>query len=244
MAPGTNDNEILWIPESELFKYPTHQHDRLLGVIEVLASFTGKKGDFSLKVTENGNELTFKMPIEEVFLECHHIFSYFKEKYGRSFGDDSTLINDWKRKKKNKLGKEKVLHIPLPFPCEKKFTHDFGFPRMVFAEINRIKDGDEISVPVLIVELRSIEKFEEEDDEQVLQKDIFTSPRSKERPAIMRMDVFEIMELINKLTDNPDVSVEDFMYHLRKDNIEPEDMEIDVVDLLKKTKNKKRKISE
>ena len=165
-------NESEWHPRFTSHVYPAKNYWREQIVIETPGSFNGTKGTYEAKI-EDMKQFVFKIPPNDLFNDPHTIHSYQAMKWGRTFGDDSAKAQAFKDSTKTCRKNWSTFRYDLKFKAERSL--DIGsVPWIDYA----VMEIDGRIVPVLIVELKSVDPIEEEetDDSFALTKNTFVAP--------------------------------------------------------------------
>jgi hypothetical protein len=176
---------ISWIPIHEKHAYRLNGYDRMMYIIDMSASFSGKPGSYKLLLRENGFDLS--IPAPPPLTDPHHVHSYLTDVSGRIFSDDSCKKNNWLehvsslRAKSNDSSKVMWLfRETTPFKIEKKVASDLPHKGKMFAQLKWAdkKTGDASFAKVLILELKGTERIElESEEEEELTMGTFQSPQ-------------------------------------------------------------------
>ena len=153
-------DETPFYPRITSHVYPSKNYWREQILIETPGSFSGKKGSYKAFIDEDTKEFVFKIPPNDLFNNPHSIHAYQATKWGRQFGDDSAKEQAFKESTKSNRKNWSTFRHELKFNAEKSF--DLDVPWIDYAKIS---DVDGIVTPVMIVELKSSEPIEKEEEE-------------------------------------------------------------------------------
>jgi hypothetical protein len=203
-APNLPQDGSNFVPIFSCHRYKSRGYKRVQYIIDPPGSFDGSEGSY--KVLVDDQWLTLNQTIDDVITDQHHVHSYLSHKYGRTFGDDSSKVNNWKEAtkamKQTNPKLETVFRIKTPIKCQKDPANDLENPGVIYVVINRKnKNGEIKKVPVLIVELKSETPLEDDSEEgKALTGETFMSP--DKTPAGVKGETAEIASLIQMMLDN------------------------------------------
>jgi hypothetical protein len=224
-------DEIPWIPLHNHHTYCANGFNRYQFVIDMPSSFTGKKGTYNVSIENEGTELALKLPISEVFTDPHSIHSLLLDEFHRTFSDDSAKVKAFKDASKHMKGKMSVFRFELDFPCRKSVAEDLMHRGKLFRKIE--KNG--VMVAVLILELKSVHRVDDEsdsDDEDLSTATTFKSPPKK---VGVHGDLAQKARVLEIYMNECNASLPQVRAKLKREGVEIDDtMEID--DVFKKAK--------
>jgi hypothetical protein len=84
-----------FVPIFSCHCFKSRGYKRMQYIIDPPGSFNGSEGSYKVLVDDH-EWLTLSQTIDEVITDQHHVHSYLSHKYGRTFGDNSSKVNNWK----------------------------------------------------------------------------------------------------------------------------------------------------
>jgi hypothetical protein len=212
--------EVPWRPVFSRHTYPAKGHDCYMYVIDLPGSFSGVKGSHKLGIEKNGTELIFSVPVDEVFTDPHQVHSLLTANYGRLFSSDSAKTHNWKESARPMKGKMAAFRHALDFPCQRKFADDMENPGILFSKIEK---GNK-SVPVLILELKSLHLIENSDSED--EDLIFSTFKSPEKVVGVNGETAQMAKFLEIMFANK-MDLETVKNELKRSGVEVTAMDID-----------------
>jgi hypothetical protein len=217
MAPSATASRggITWMPIHEKHAYRLDGYDRLMYIIDMPASFSGKPGSYKMVLRDK--ELELSVPSPPPLTDPHHVHSFLTDSSGRIFSEDSCKRQNWlehvKALRSVSSDPGKIMWVfkdSLPFKIQRKVANDLPHKGKMFTELTweDKKTGETKTAKVLILELKGTEEHQyESEEEEELEMGTFKSP---EKIVGTGGDLAQIARAMEKLMrDNPGKSLDD-----------------------------------